>query len=76
MPQVLQNVPLRSVRPDEQNTTMSLVRNGKSETLAFRQDFIAGAIRAQGNFRRSSRCVNVGFGVTAPEQNYDDYKGI
>jgi hypothetical protein len=37
----LQNVPLRSVWPDEPNTTMSVIRNGKTETLVFRKDFLA-----------------------------------
>src|SRR5689334_1238160 len=31
----LQNVPLRSVRPDESNTTMSVIRKGKTEKLVF-----------------------------------------
>jgi len=72
----LQKVPLRSVRPDEPNTTMSLIRNGKSETLVFRQDFLAAGDPARKETSVEAPVVYVGFGVTAPEQNYDDYKGI
>ena len=72
----LQNVPLRSVRPDEANTTMSLVRNGKSEALVFRKDFLAAGDPARKETSVEAPVVYVGFGVTAPEQNYDDYKGI
>ena len=72
----LQNVPLRSVRPDESNTTLSLIRNGKAETLVFRKDFLARGDPARKEISVEAPVVYVGFGVTAPEQNYDDYKGI
>src|SRR5579859_6895924 len=72
----LQNVPLRSVRPDEPNTTLSLIRNGKPETLVFRKDFLAQGDPARKETSVEAPVVYVGFGVTAPEQNYDDYKGI
>src|SRR5580700_4039432 len=35
-----QNVPLRSTRPDEEHTTLSIVQGGKKRTLIFRQDFL------------------------------------
>jgi peptidase M28-like protein/PA domain-containing protein len=72
----LQNVPLRSVRPDEPKTTLSLVRNGKAETLAFRKEFYAAGDPARKETSVEAPVVYVGFGVTAPEQNYDDYKGV
>jgi hypothetical protein len=72
----LQNVPLRSVRPDESNTTMSVIRNGKAQTLVFRRDFYAAGDPARKETSVEAPVVYVGFGVTAPEQNYDDYKGI
>ena len=72
----LQNVPLRSVRPDEPNIRMSLIRNGKSETLVFRKDFLAADDPARKETSVEAPVIYVGFGVTAPEQNYDDYKGI
>jgi len=72
----LQTVPLRSARPDEPNTTLSLIRNGKAETLVFRKDFLALGDPARKETSVEAPVVYVGFGVTAPEQNYDDYKGI
>jgi len=72
----LQNVPLRSARPDEPNTTLSLIRNGKPETLIFRKDFLAQGDPARKETSIEAPVVYVGFGVTAPELNYDDYKGI
>ena len=72
----LQNVPLRSVRPDEQNTTLSLIRSGKVETMVFRKDFLTPGDPARKESSVEGSVIYVGFGVTAPEQNYDDYKGI
>jgi hypothetical protein len=39
----LQTVPLRSVRSEAANTTMSVTRNGNVETLTYRKDFLAAA---------------------------------
>ncbi|HET6929164.1 MAG TPA: M28 family metallopeptidase [Candidatus Acidoferrum sp.] len=72
----LQTVPLRSVRPDEQNTTLSVIRKGKTETLVFRKDFLTPGDPARKELSVEGAVIYVGFGVTAPEQNYDDYKGI
>jgi hypothetical protein len=72
----LQNVPLRSMRPDEPNTTLSFIRNGKAEALVFRKDFLAAGDPARKETSVEAPVVYVGFGVTAPEQNYDDYRGI
>lgn len=72
----LQNVPLRSVRPDEPNTTISVVRKGKTETLVFRKDFLTPGDPARKESSVEGPVIYVGFGVTAPELNYDDYKGV
>jgi hypothetical protein len=72
----LQSVPLRSVRPDEPNTTMSLIRGGKADTLVFRKNFLSGGDPVRKETSVEAPVVYVGFGVTAPELNYDDYKGI
>jgi hypothetical protein len=70
-----QNVPLRSIRPDEAKTTLSIVRNGKEESLVFRQDFISLGDAGRTATSVEAPVVYVGFGVTAPELNYDDYAG-
>ncbi len=71
-----QSVPLRSIRPDEARTTLALTRNGKTEKLVFRRDFISGGDASRPDTSVDAPIVYVGFGVTAPELHYDDYKGI
>ena len=71
-----QNVPLRSMRPDELQTTFSIVRGGKEQALIFRQDFLAARDPGRTNISVEAPVVYVGFGVTAPEQGYDDYAGV
>jgi len=71
-----QSVPLRSARPDEAKTTVTLVRGGKEEVMAFRRDFITFGDPGREDTSVDARVVYVGAGVTAPEQGYDDYKGI
>ena len=71
-----QNVPLRSIRPDEERTTLSIVQGGKEEALRFRQDFVTLGDRGRTEVSVRGQVVYVGFGVTAPEQGYDDYAGL
>jgi Peptidase family M28/PA domain len=71
-----QNVPMRSVRIDEANSTFTLIHDGKSEALVIRKDFLPFPDPARKVSSVEAPVVFVGFGVTAPEQNYDDYKGI
>ncbi|HKV04697.1 MAG TPA: M28 family peptidase [Candidatus Acidoferrales bacterium] len=71
-----QSVPLRSVRPDEDRTTLSIVRGGQEQTFTFRQDFISEGNPGEKDSSVEASVVYVGFGVTAPEQKYDDYAGV
>ena len=71
-----QSVPFRSGRPDEAKTTMTLVGRGKERTLVYRKDFITGADMGRPDSSVDAPVVFVGDGVSAPEQGYDDYKGI
>jgi hypothetical protein len=71
-----QSVPLRSARLNEAKTTVTLLRGGKEETLVFRKDFIAGGDPSREDTSVEAPVVYVGGGVTAPEQGYDDYKGM
>ena len=71
-----QNVPLRSIRPDEERATLSIVRGGKEEALVFRRDFVALGDPGRTDYSVNAPLVYVGFGVTAPEQGYDDYAGL
>ena len=71
-----QSVPFRSGRPDEAKTTLTLLRAGKTEKLVYRKDFITAADPGRAESTAEAQVVFVGDGVTAPEQGYDDYKGI
>jgi hypothetical protein len=71
-----QNVPLRSMQPDDSKSTFTLIRDGKEESLIFGQDYITGGDPARADTSVEAPVVFVGFGVTAPEQGYDDYKGL
>jgi Peptidase family M28/PA domain len=71
-----QDVPLRSAKPDETKTTFILTRSGKEQTLIFRKDYISRGNPVLPETSVQAPVVFVGDGVTAPDQNYDDYKGI
>jgi len=71
-----QRVPLRSAVADQINSSMSIIRNGKAQKLVFRRDFLSVGDPSRKDTSVEAPVVYVGFGVTAPEQNFDDYKGI
>src|SRR5579864_9048700 len=71
-----QSVPLRSIRLDEEHTTLSIARGAKEERLTFRKDFISAGDPGRTDTSVEAPVVYVGFGVTAPEQGYDDYAGV
>lgn len=71
-----QSVPLRSATVDDSNSSLTLVRDGKEESLVDRKDFISRADPGREDTSVEAPVVYVGMGVTAPEQGYDDYKGV
>ena len=71
-----QNVPFRASRADAEKTSFSLVRGGKEEKFEFRKDFITHGDPGRTDSSVEAEVVFVGDGVTAPEQGYDDYKGV
>jgi hypothetical protein len=72
----LQSVPLRSGRPVEAKSSLTLMRGGKQENLIYRKDFITLIDPERTETSVEAPVVYVGFGVTAPEKVYDDYRGI
>ncbi|PYT14345.1 MAG: peptidase M28 [Acidobacteria bacterium] len=68
----LQPVPLVDYRTDRELTSLVLRRGGKEETFR--------APEATGNFPNdgavTGQVVFAGYGITAPELQYDDYAGI
>ena len=71
-----QDVPFRSMHPDQTHSTLTLIRNGKEEVLTYREDFITRGDPVRPDTSVEAPVVFVGFGVTAPERGYDDYKDI
>jgi hypothetical protein len=71
-----QSVPLRSIEPDRERTTLSLWRGGKEQVLIFGRDFISLVDPGRTEVSVEASVVYLGFGVTAPERGYDDYAGM
>ena len=71
-----QSVPLRSIRPDQEHTTFSIVGEGKAQALIFAQDFVTSGDPGRTETAVEAPIVYVGFGVTALEQGYDDYADV
>jgi hypothetical protein len=71
-----QSVPLRLVRTDATRTTLALVQGRKEEKLVFLQNYLAYGDPGRTDTTAEAEVVYVGFGVTAKEEGYDDYKGV
>jgi hypothetical protein len=71
-----QDVPLRSMRVDEMKSSFTLIRSGKEQKLVYRQDFISLEDPTHADDSLEAPIIFVGYGVTAPDQAYDDYKDI
>lgn len=71
-----QSVPLRSLCVDEPTSSFSVVQKGKERTLKLRQDFILGGNPGIAESAVEAPVVFVGYGVSAPELGYDDYKHV
>jgi Zn-dependent M28 family amino/carboxypeptidase len=72
----MQPVPMRRADLVEAKCSASLVRDGKVQVLRIRDDYLPfkdGTRLAQAT---DAPLVFVGYGVTAPEQGYDDYAGL
>ena len=72
----LQKVPLRKGVVREKESTLSLFVNGKEEVLDYNKHFIFSPNFINENSEIEAPLVFVGFGVHAPELNYDDYQNI
>src|SRR5208282_4664 len=71
-----QPVPLRKVDLVPEQSSFELVRDGKAHTLAFAEDYIMGGNALLTDTSVDAGVAFVGFGVTAPEFQYDDYAGV
>jgi Zn-dependent M28 family amino/carboxypeptidase len=72
----VQNVPLVSITPDP-NTALVIRGRGATRTLRFRDDVVAWTKHvAEQAAIANSEVVFVGYGVEAPEYDWDDFKGL
>lgn len=71
-----QPVSFRKAVVDVEQSTMVLVQNGKEEKLKNGVDYVLEGDVLRGDVSVDAPLVFAGFGVTAPELNYDDYSGI
>ena len=71
-----QDVPLQSVQVDESGSSFKWANSGASGTLKFRADYILYGDPGRDESSLSAPIVFVGYGITAPDQRYDDYRGV
>jgi Zn-dependent M28 family amino/carboxypeptidase len=72
----IQKVPMVGIVTD-QKAVLSFRKGAKARTLAWRDDFVAWTKRVSDTVSvDKSDMVFVGYGVQAPEFNWDDFKGV
>jgi Zn-dependent M28 family amino/carboxypeptidase len=71
-----QAVKIAGVNPAPQDSTVALVAGGKPLPLAFGKDWVWGPGDAKPVHAMDAELVFVGYGISAPEEGWDDYKGI
>ncbi len=71
----IQPVKLRSRRIVETQSSLALVRNGKSEPLNLGEDCTV-SMRVEPPPRLAAPLVFVGYGLVVPEKKYDDLAGV
>ncbi|OEZ56314.1 M20/M25/M40 family metallo-hydrolase [Duganella sp. HH105] len=70
----LQAVPLVAI---SSHPTLSYVKDGQAKQLTFGDDYVAWTARTEKKVEiANSELVFVGYGVQAPEFQWDDYKGV
>lgn len=72
----IQKVPLVGITP-EVNVVLTLKRGGRERRLKYKDEFVGWTKRVTETASvANSELVFVGYGVEAPEFNWDDYKGV
>lgn len=72
----VQRVPLQRAWAEETGSNFTLVDNNKETQLTYGKEFLLQPYFAAAQSSVSAPLVFVGYGVSAPEFNYDDYKSI
>ncbi len=71
-----QNVRFRQIELLRSASSLTLKHNGTARTLTVDQDYAMLGDPLSADTRAEAEVVFVGYGVTAPSFNYDDYAGI
>jgi Zn-dependent M28 family amino/carboxypeptidase len=71
-----QDVPMVSVKTLSDTTFRLAPKSGEAVTLKNRDDFVTNNESQTETADIDAPIVFVGFGITAPEYNWDDYKGV
>lgn len=72
----LQPIRFMTSRLKEGSAEASVLPSGDPERLIFLEDFVSGSSYGATSTSVTAPLVFVGFGVTAPDQQYDDFEGI
>lgn len=71
-----QPVPLRSYKIVSEKSSLEVVRDGKPERLALGKDYVLWWDPVHPESALEAPVAFVGYGISAPELNHDDYSGI
>jgi len=71
-----QSVPVRSLRTDVDKSSLAIARNDKPLSLTSHVDYIIEPDPVAPDVTVDAPVVFAAFGVTAPDQHYDDYKSL
>ena len=71
-----QKVPFVRAIVEEKETTFELKAGDSTRSLVYGTDFVMPDTHRDTEGSASAELVYVGYGVTAPEQGYDDYAGL
>ncbi|MFD1142576.1 M28 family metallopeptidase [Larkinella insperata] len=72
-----QKVPLRQWRVQEEGSSLAFIgKNGQEQPLTFGKNYTLSPVYGDEISEITAPVVFVGFGVTAPDLNYDDYKNV
>lgn len=72
----IQQVPLQRGWVNESESSFTIIDHNKEEKLAYGKEFVLSPYFASPTSNITAQLVFVGFGIHAPEFEYDDYKSI
>jgi Zn-dependent M28 family amino/carboxypeptidase len=71
-----QEVKIAGVRPLPQQSNVAIVAAGQALSLSFGADWVWAPGDARAEHSMDAELVFVGYGISAPEEGWDDYKGL